>query len=212
MMIFCGDTLFCGDIARTDFYGSNRRAEMAARIFDSIIEKILPLGDGVIVCPAHGAGSVCGGEIFDHPLTTIGYERLTNPVRPADANNSNQVPVWAQSARNLYYPMPAPNDPDTGTFYSGNATNLPSIGLLRDYYAWQWGDALFVVLDPYWYTKTKKLRLISLHPGVTTAEVKENSEFDIVLSANIGTSPEPAAQHLQILREEIDPAGVVLGK
>jgi uncharacterized protein (TIGR03437 family) len=27
---------------------------------------------------------------------------------------------------------------------------LPGIGTLRDYYAWQWGDALFVVIDPYW--------------------------------------------------------------
>lgn len=60
--------------------------------------------------------------------------------------------------------------------------------------------------------ETKRLRLISLHPGVRTAEVRENSEFDIIISDNIGTSPEPAAQHLQILREEIDPAGVVLGK
>jgi acyl CoA:acetate/3-ketoacid CoA transferase beta subunit len=60
--------------------------------------------------------------------------------------------------------------------------------------------------------ETKKLRLLSLHPGVSTAEVKGNSEFDIIISDNIGTNPEPAAQHLQILREEIDPAGIVLGK
>lgn len=79
-MIFCGDTLFAGDIARTDFFGQNRKAEMAQKIFDNITTKILPLGDGVIVCPAHGAGSVCGGEIADHPFTTIGYERQTNPV------------------------------------------------------------------------------------------------------------------------------------
>ncbi len=77
-MIFSGDTLFSGDIARTDFYGADRRAEMAAKIHDSITKKILPLGDGVIICPAHGAGSVCGGEIADHPFTTIGYERKTN--------------------------------------------------------------------------------------------------------------------------------------
>jgi hydroxyacylglutathione hydrolase len=77
-MIFSGDTLFSGDIARTDFYGADRRAEMAAKIFFSISKKILPLGEGVIVCPAHGAGSVCGGEIVDHPFTTIGYEQKTN--------------------------------------------------------------------------------------------------------------------------------------
>jgi hydroxyacylglutathione hydrolase len=77
-MIFCGDTLFSGDIARTDFFGQARKGEMAAKLYNSITKKILSLGDGVIVCPAHGAGSVCGGEIADHPLTTTGYEKITN--------------------------------------------------------------------------------------------------------------------------------------
>jgi hydroxyacylglutathione hydrolase len=77
-MIFCGDTLFSGDIARTDFFGEDRKAEMAAKIYDSISNKLIPLGDGVIVCPAHGAGSVCGSNIADYPFTTLGYERETN--------------------------------------------------------------------------------------------------------------------------------------
>jgi len=75
---------------------------------------------------------------------------LANLNLPTDAANGNQVPVWAQNARNLYYPMPGPADAITGTFYTGNTTNVKGIGLLRDYYAWTWGDALFVVIDPYW--------------------------------------------------------------
>ena len=75
---------------------------------------------------------------------------LWNYNLPADGTNSNQVPVWAQNARNLYYPMPAPNDAATGTFYSGNVNPVAGIGPLRNYYAWQQGDALFVVIDPYW--------------------------------------------------------------
>lgn len=77
-MVFSGDTLFSGDIARTDFYGHERKGKMAEKIFNSIVKKILSLGDGVIICPAHGAGSVCGGEITDHPFTTTGYEKVTN--------------------------------------------------------------------------------------------------------------------------------------
>ncbi|MEI8330922.1 MAG: MBL fold metallo-hydrolase [Methanomicrobiales archaeon] len=77
-MVFTGDTLFSGDIARTDFYCQERKAEMAEKIFENIHNKILPLGEGVIVCPAHGAGSVCGAEIADHPFTTVGYEKATN--------------------------------------------------------------------------------------------------------------------------------------
>jgi hydroxyacylglutathione hydrolase len=78
-MVFSGDTLFAGDIARTDFFGQERKEEMAEKIFSSIADKILPLGEGVILCPAHGAGSVCGEEIADHPITTLGYEKKTNP-------------------------------------------------------------------------------------------------------------------------------------
>lgn len=59
---------------------------------------------------------------------------------------------------------------------------------------------------------TKKLKLISLHPGITPEEVKENSEFDITIPDKIGVSPEPTDEDLRILREEIDPAGIVLGK
>lgn len=54
------------------------RAEMTAKIYDSITKKILSLDDGVIVCPAHGAGSICRREIADHPFTTTGYEKRTN--------------------------------------------------------------------------------------------------------------------------------------
>ena len=60
--------------------------------------------------------------------------------------------------------------------------------------------------------ETKRLKLISLHPGVSIDEVKENSNFDIIIPDEIETSPEPTEQHLKILREEIDPAGIVLGK
>ena len=56
--------------------------------------------------------------------------------------------VLAGNARLKYYPLPAPND-----FYSGDQTKVDGIGLLRDYYAWEWGDALFISLDPYWHSK-----------------------------------------------------------
>jgi len=75
---------------------------------------------------------------------------LSNYHLPPDRTNGNEAPVWAQNARNLYYAQPGPDDANTGTFYTGNTAIVTGIGLLRDYYAWQWGDALFVVIDPYW--------------------------------------------------------------
>jgi len=59
---------------------------------------------------------------------------------------------------------------------------------------------------------TKRLKLISLHPGVTIDEVKENSQFEIILPDWIETSLEPSDRDLSILRREIDPASIVLGK
>jgi hypothetical protein len=52
--------------------------------------------------------------------------------------------VMAGKARTRFYPLPAPDE-----FYSGDTEEVEFVGLLRDYYAWTWGDALFVVLDPY---------------------------------------------------------------
>jgi hypothetical protein len=59
----------------------------------------------------------------------------------------NNVAVWAGNCRNRYFALPAPDD-----FYTGNAKPVENVGLLRDYYAWTWGDALFVVIDPYWHS------------------------------------------------------------
>jgi hypothetical protein len=53
-------------------------------------------------------------------------------------------------ARQRYYPMPTPSD-----FYSGSTTREEDIGIRDGYYAWTWGEALFVVLDPFWYTGSK---------------------------------------------------------
>jgi hypothetical protein len=59
----------------------------------------------------------------------------------------NNPAVWVQNTRNRYFPQPAPDD-----FYTGNAQPVEHIGLLRDYYAWTWGNVLFVVIDPYWHS------------------------------------------------------------
>ncbi len=78
-VVFTGDALFAGDVGRTDFYGADKLQEMTGLLYDSIFGKLLPLGDGVIVAPAHGSGSACGTAIAERPWTTIGLERAHNP-------------------------------------------------------------------------------------------------------------------------------------
>ena len=63
------------------------------------------------------------------------------------ADERHAVAVHAQNARNQFYPTPAPDG-----FYSGDTEPLKDIGLRKDYCAWTWGDALFVILDNYWHS------------------------------------------------------------
>lgn len=50
-------------------------------------------------------------------------------------------------ARTTYYPNPVPNG-----FYSGNAETEAGLGAPQNYYAFTWGNALFVSIDPYRYS------------------------------------------------------------
>ena len=60
-------------------------------------------------------------------------------------NPPNNIAVYATLSRKFYYPNPYPNN-----FYSGNKDVEPyGMGNPENYYAWTWGDALFVVLDAY---------------------------------------------------------------
>ena len=79
LVAFTGDALFVGSTGRVDLAGPDRKAGNAGELYDSIHRKILPLGDHVLLCPAHGAGSVCGAGIGDRDWSTLGYEKLTSP-------------------------------------------------------------------------------------------------------------------------------------
>jgi len=78
-LVFTGDTLFAGSVGRTDLYGKTAQQTQAEKLYMSIHEKLLPLGDHMLVYPAHGAGSICGHDISGQEPTTIGYEKKTNP-------------------------------------------------------------------------------------------------------------------------------------
>lgn len=67
-----------------------------------------------------------------------------------DDGSDNCLAVWSNLIRKRYFPDPVPDD-----FYTGNNTPKPHCGLLQDYYAWEWGDALFVVLDPFGFSTSQ---------------------------------------------------------
>jgi hydroxyacylglutathione hydrolase len=72
-MLFCGDTLFAGEVGRIDLMGKDLAAENAGLLYESLFKRLLPLGDEVILCPAHGSGSVCG-ELIAEQCQAAGNE------------------------------------------------------------------------------------------------------------------------------------------
>ena len=64
--------------------------------------------------------------------------------RQLTASGAN-VAVWNTIHRKKYFPNPIPD-----AFFSGDPKVEPLVGQREAWYAFEWGDALFVILDPYW--------------------------------------------------------------
>lgn len=103
--ILTGDTLFIGDVGRPDLAGGKgfTAEQMAAMMYDSLHEKILPLPDETVVYPAHGAGSLCGKNMSKETFSTLGEQRKSNyalqPMSKAAfvemlTENPSEVPLY----------------------------------------------------------------------------------------------------------------------
>lgn len=115
-------------------------------------------------------GDIFGDDHYPFTITSGGLDSLHKDYRPFLGSICHSIPFyiclgnhegendyyqsfnapnnlcdWATQWRQYYYPNPYPNN-----FYSGNTQMEPfGIGYPENYYAWTWGDALFVVLDVY---------------------------------------------------------------
>lgn len=80
--IFTGDTLFIGDVGRPDLaqkvIAELTQDKLAAHLYDSLRNKLMPLSDDLIVYPAHGAGSACGKNMSKENSDTLGNQKKTN--------------------------------------------------------------------------------------------------------------------------------------
>jgi glutaconate CoA-transferase, subunit B len=59
---------------------------------------------------------------------------------------------------------------------------------------------------------TKRMMLLSLHPGVSIEDVRKNSSFEILIPSTVGATSPPTPEELRLLREEIDPVKFILRK
>jgi glyoxylase-like metal-dependent hydrolase (beta-lactamase superfamily II)/rhodanese-related sulfurtransferase len=91
--IFTGDTLFIGDVGRPDLAVKSdlTKEDLAGMLFDSLRNKIMPLGDDVIVYPAHGAGSACGKNMSKETSDRLGHQKESNYALRSDMTKDEFV-------------------------------------------------------------------------------------------------------------------------
>ncbi len=59
---------------------------------------------------------------------------------------------------------------------------------------------------------SKAMKLLSLHPGVSLDQVRENTGFALLMSDQLAETPPPSQEELDILRTEVDPLRYIIGR
>ena len=126
---------------------------------------LLDLGDTFMLDYDSSQSNVDDAYLAYRATNAFGAIGTNSPIFLSSGNHENEegwnlddspfsIGVGSIQARKEFYPTPI-----EGTFYTGNTDPLAAIDestygneLREDYYAWEWGDALFVVIDPFQYT------------------------------------------------------------
>ncbi len=86
--LFSGGTLLVGSAARTDLIAPEWTERLTRDLYRSLQEQVLTLPDDLPVLPTHGAGSFCATGTRQKASTTIGEERLNNPLLAAPSEDA----------------------------------------------------------------------------------------------------------------------------
>jgi glyoxylase-like metal-dependent hydrolase (beta-lactamase superfamily II)/rhodanese-related sulfurtransferase len=92
--LFSGDTLFLGDVGRPDLAqkaADMTQEQLAATLYRSLREVLMPLADDVTVYPGHGAGSACGKNMSKETVGSLGEQKATNYALRADMTEAEFV-------------------------------------------------------------------------------------------------------------------------
>lgn len=107
--LFTGDTLFLGDVGRPDLAqkaASLTQEELAGLLYESLMNKILPLSDDIIVYPAHGAGSACGKNMMKETVDTLGNQKKVNyALNQPDKESFIKAVTEGLTAPPAYFPL-----------------------------------------------------------------------------------------------------------
>lgn len=109
--VFTGDTLFVDDVGRPDLAQQENELtveDLAGMLYDSLHQKLMPLGDEVIVYPAHGAGSSCGKHLGSETFSTLREQKKQNyALRAATKEEFIRLVTTGIPAPPPYFPLNA---------------------------------------------------------------------------------------------------------
>jgi glutaconate CoA-transferase subunit B len=63
-----------------------------------------------------------------------------------------------------------------------------------------------------YHEETKRMEVLSLHPGITLEQVRANTGFELAARAPLLTTAPPSETELRILRDEVDPFRYIIGR
>ena len=102
--VLTGDSLFVNSAGRPDLMGA-KTDKLAEQLFHTLRDFYLGLPDGVMIFPAHGAGSPCGADIGERLESSIGYERKFNPfLQYQDCKEFKDYALRTAPPTPTYYP------------------------------------------------------------------------------------------------------------
>ena len=147
-------------------YNNTQTQQAAANVIADQPDFHLDLGDTFMTDNDTSQSQVNQEYLAQRGPLFLGGIGQSSPIFLASGNHENEegwnlddtfsIAQASVQARKLYFPTPI----DDG-YYSGNTDILAAINATtygdqyrEDYYAWEWGDALFVVFDPFQYTMT----------------------------------------------------------
>lgn len=103
--VLTGDTLFIGDVGRPDLLASiGVTADELAEMLYHSLAKLRELPDTTLVYPAHGAGSMCGKNLSQETVSTIGEQKKFNyALQPMSLEDFKQMVTVDQPEAPEYF-------------------------------------------------------------------------------------------------------------
>jgi glutaconate CoA-transferase subunit B len=92
---------------------------------------------------------------------------------------------------------------------AGNLGGAENAARIRREQGWLGRGPSVVITDLgiYHFDDDGEMRLDSLHPGATIEAARETIGWEVRVAADLGTTPEPTADELRLIRVELDPEG-----